>query len=170
MLASERQEPLGKRGGAVRALKSIVCRPSHASSVRRKIAKQHLHIAYDNGQEIVEVVGYAARELADGLHLLGLSQCCLGLAAFGNLGGDTLLQSFIQLLKVLRGLLSLTARCKQFALVATAIGRIENGDTNEEELATLTLSLDSVDQHGQSLAVAPDEFERDLIEKPLHTQ
>ena len=42
----------------------------------------HVERAYNDGKHIVEVVGYAARQLTDRLHLLGMSQL-----SFGGLAG-----------------------------------------------------------------------------------
>ena len=45
-----------------------------------------LEVAEDHGQQIVEVVGDAAGELADRLHLLRFAQHPFGLGAFGHVG------------------------------------------------------------------------------------
>ena len=42
-------------------------------------------IADDHREHVVEVVGQAAGELADGLHLLGLGQGSLGAALLGDI-------------------------------------------------------------------------------------
>ena len=50
-------------------------------------AAQEIGRRTDDGQEVVEVVRDAAGQLADGLHLLGLAQRFLALAAFGDVDG-----------------------------------------------------------------------------------
>ncbi len=69
--------------------------------------EDHVQGADDHGQQIVEVVGHAAGEAADGLHALGVHQVLLGpgflLQGFGDLFG----QQFIDALEVLFGPLGL---------------------------------------------------------------
>ncbi len=55
---------------------------------RPVIGEQKLGIADDRGQHIVEVMGDAARELADGLHLLGLVELLLAVALLGGVEGE----------------------------------------------------------------------------------
>ena len=43
----------------------------------------------DDGEDVVEVMGDAARELADRIHLLGLTQPLLGLVLLGQVGGGS---------------------------------------------------------------------------------
>ena len=50
--------------------------------------RQQLGVAEDRGQEIVEVVGDAAGELADRIHLLRLDQLRFELPAFGDIDAD----------------------------------------------------------------------------------
>src|SRR5207253_2915546 len=54
-----------------------------------KFVESHLTIAHDDGEQVVEVVGDAARELADGFHLLGLAVLFFELLAFGDIGPRT---------------------------------------------------------------------------------
>ncbi len=58
-------------------------------------ALEHVQDAHDGGEEVVEVVGHAPRELADHLHLLrlpelrlGLREARLGANPVGHVGGD----------------------------------------------------------------------------------
>ncbi|MNC91461.1 hypothetical protein D3C83_77300 [compost metagenome] len=46
---------------------------------------QHLGVAEDHGQHVVEVVGDPARELTDGFHLLRLPQLILEAPAVGEI-------------------------------------------------------------------------------------
>ena len=62
-----------------------------------------IDIADDDGQQIVEIVGDAAGELADRLHLLRLAQRFFRLLAIGDRGGDPLLQRCIELAQRLLG-------------------------------------------------------------------
>ena len=45
---------------------------------------QEVQVADDDAQQIVEVMGDAASDLADGVHLLGAAQGLLGEFLFGN--------------------------------------------------------------------------------------
>jgi predicted porin len=49
-----------------------------------KFGFQETEISHDNGEKIIEVVGYAAGKLANRLHFLGLAQGCLGLLVLGK--------------------------------------------------------------------------------------
>jgi hypothetical protein len=61
-------------------------RPLQPTRFSRKIALQGVQIAHNDLQQIVEIVRHAARQLADGLHLLRLAQGLLVLAQlFGAL-------------------------------------------------------------------------------------
>ena len=103
LLAREGQQALGQRRTAFRALYCAVDQPLQARVVREALAQQ-VEVAHDSHQQIVEVVRHAACELADGLHLLGLSQLLLCLLAGGDL--------FHQLSRTL--LDALLERCGQF--------------------------------------------------------
>ncbi len=50
---------------------------------------QQFQRAHDNGQHIVEVVGDAAGQLADGLHLLRLAQLVFQAVLLGDIDADT---------------------------------------------------------------------------------
>ena len=45
-------------------------------------------VAADDGEQVVEVVGHAAGQAADGLHLLRLAELLLQLAALGDIDSD----------------------------------------------------------------------------------
>ena len=62
---------------------------------------QMLDIAADHGQEIVEVVRYAAGQLPDRFHLLRLTKRVLGALPLPGLLGDPLLQGLVHMLEVL---------------------------------------------------------------------
>ncbi len=76
LLARESEQLAGQAGGAVRVgadLLDVVI-----VAVAGRVAHQHeVAIADDRGQDVVEVVGDAAGELADGLHLRGLGDLAL---------------------------------------------------------------------------------------------
>ena len=92
LAASECQKPVRQRrrarargGRRVHETRDIV------GSLGRHAPAHQIERAYDAGQKIVEVVGDAAGELADRLHLLGLPKRLLGRRKFDfrrSLGGD----------------------------------------------------------------------------------
>jgi len=55
-------------------------------------AKHQIERADDDAQEVVEVVGDAAGQLPDRLHLLGLDQARLRAFAFGDLGSQPIVR------------------------------------------------------------------------------
>jgi hypothetical protein len=59
-----------------------------------------LEIALDDGQQIIEIMGYAAGQLADRLHLLGLPQRLLDPHPGGDLAADALLQRLVEMLEI----------------------------------------------------------------------
>ena len=61
-----------------------------------QLVVQYVEVAEDGLKQVVEVMGDAAGELADGLHLLGLPQGLLRLLALRHLRPDAFLQSGIQ--------------------------------------------------------------------------
>ena len=75
--------------------------PLEAVGPLRQAALQEFDVADDDGEQVVEIVGDAAGELANGLHLLGLPQSLLGLQALGDLLRDPLLQGLVQALEFL---------------------------------------------------------------------
>ena len=58
------------------------------SSLVGSASEQELGAAQDDGQQVVEVVGDAARQLADGVHLLRLPELLLERAPLGDVEGD----------------------------------------------------------------------------------
>ena len=82
--AAEREQPSGQPGGALcRVLNCADAR--QARIVRPLVVTKHIRRAADHGEQVVEVVGDAASELADGLHLLRLAQLLLECQALGDL-------------------------------------------------------------------------------------
>jgi hypothetical protein len=78
LLAAEREGLAGQPGGPLRGRLDQVDVLSRGI-VRGEPHKEEGDAASDHGQQVVEVVGDAARELADRLHLLGLGELGLGL-------------------------------------------------------------------------------------------
>ena len=84
LAAGEGEQLAGQRRGAARGLDHrlgeadplVLGEPGPA---------QHVGRALDDGQQIVEIVGDAAGELAERLHLVRLAQLLLGLAALADL-------------------------------------------------------------------------------------
>ena len=86
LLAREGEQTVGQRCGALGALLRHVARAGDARGRGRgrqvrELAVDDLKPAEHDGQEVVEVVGDAAGELPDRLHLLRLAQRFLGLLA-----------------------------------------------------------------------------------------
>ena len=76
LLAAERQQLTGESRGALGGLadlRDIVAAPVG----RAKILEQQVGVASDRREDVVEVVGDAARETPNGLHLLRLTQLLL---------------------------------------------------------------------------------------------
>ena len=103
LAAGEGQQPLGECGRALGARHGVVEGAAHAG-VRRhpEPARDDLEIAGDDLEQVVEVVGDPAGELADGLHLLALAQRVVGLLAFGHRSGHPILQRRVQGRELLR--------------------------------------------------------------------
>ena len=72
LAAAEREQLPGQRGGAIRRETDLVEMPG-LDAPRRQHLREQLAVALDRRQQVVEVVGDAAGELADGLHLLRLA-------------------------------------------------------------------------------------------------
>ena len=66
------------------AARPISCRSSRRGSARRSPDDQELGVAQDGRQQVVEVVGDAARELTDRLHLLRLPELVLEALPVGD--------------------------------------------------------------------------------------
>ena len=73
LLAAEGEELAGERRGALRGLADLV-EPAVVLCAGPSSRGRELAVAEDHAQEVVEVVGDAAGELPDRLHLLGLAE------------------------------------------------------------------------------------------------
>ena len=82
--ASNCEASLAPRRDASSALSARRC----DALVARDACTNHVEVADDRGQQIVEVVRDATGELADRLHLLRLSQRILGTASLGHVAQD----------------------------------------------------------------------------------
>lgn len=89
LLSAECQQLPGEACGAVGCLLDALNFMVHGAG-RFQLLQQHLGVSVDHHQQIVEVVGYAAGEAADGVHLLRLSQLFFQLAPVGNVFGHQL--------------------------------------------------------------------------------
>ena len=65
-------------------------------------------------------------------------------------------------------LFRLAPRQQQLPLVASAVGRIEQGDPVEERCAVRIATLARVDQHREDSVVAAHELECDFVREALH--
>jgi hypothetical protein len=74
LAAGEGQETLGERGGPPRAVQRLAGRAPEPRRLFGQVAVDGVEIADDHLEQVVEVVGDAPGELADGLHFLGLTQ------------------------------------------------------------------------------------------------
>ena len=86
LLPCEGEQPAGELGGAPHAFDAKVLAAGDARHRRRavqggELAPDHVEPALHDGEQIVEIVGDAAGELADRLHLLRLAQRLLRLLA-----------------------------------------------------------------------------------------
>ena len=91
LLTRKGQQPLGQRLGAARAAHGVVGRslkPRDVDFAAAQVALQGFEVADDDGEKIVEVMGDAARELSDALHLLGLPRALFGRALFREIPCD----------------------------------------------------------------------------------
>ena len=84
---AERQQALRQFGAALAGL-PISSASCFRSCRAFSCSLEKFGIADDHGQQIVEVVGDAAGELADGLHLLRLDELLLGALALGQIVDD----------------------------------------------------------------------------------
>ena len=89
-----------ERGGAGRALHRIVEMHHHLAAGAVQPPQRKVDSADHHGQHVVEVVGDAAGQLADRLHLLDLAELGLGGLALGGLG----LQRLVRLPQLLGAL------------------------------------------------------------------
>ena len=97
LTAREGQQALGQRSGALGAAMRILRRPLEAGRVAAggaDMALQGLQVAEDDGEQVVEVMGDAAGELADRFHLLGLAQRSFHALALRRLGRQSIVGGF----------------------------------------------------------------------------
>ena len=83
--AGEGEQAAGQRGGAGGALHRIVEVELDLAARAVQLAPGEIEAADDDREHIVEIVGDAAGELADRLHLLDLAELRLGGGALGRL-------------------------------------------------------------------------------------
>ena len=83
--AGEGEQAAGEGGGAGRALHRIVEVEFDLAARAVQLAPGEVEPADDDRQHVVEIVGDAAGQLADRLHLLDLAQLGLGRGALGRL-------------------------------------------------------------------------------------
>ena len=83
LLAAEGQQLPDERGSAIGGFADMVKRGSQSFILLRFLLHQ-LAVAFDDGQQIIEVVSDAAGQGADGFHLLLLTKLLLHLAHFGD--------------------------------------------------------------------------------------
>ena len=76
-LAGQRRRPRRRLDDRLGVAEALV--------VGQRGAAEHVGRALDDGQQIVEIVGDAAGQLAERLHLVGLAQLVLGLGALADL-------------------------------------------------------------------------------------
>ncbi len=84
--AGEGEQAAGERGGAGRALHRIVEVELDLAARAVQLAPGEIEAADDDREHVVEIVGDAAGQLADRLHLLDLAELRLGGGALGRLG------------------------------------------------------------------------------------
>ncbi len=98
LAAREGQQPLSQRCRPLGALLGMIERTLGADVAAGGFqrAPAHVDIADHHRQQIVEIMGDTAGELADRLHLLCLAQRALGQFALGDGLGDALLQRLVE--------------------------------------------------------------------------
>ena len=84
---AEREE-LARQGGTAVGRPADLLHASRLRPVGRQGSQEQVAVARDDIQEVVEVVGHAGGELADGLELLGLQELRLEPLALGDVVGD----------------------------------------------------------------------------------
>ena len=72
LAAAEGQQLAGERGGALRGHQNLF-RGGAVGIVGRLVVANHLGVAFDDGQQVIEVVRDAAGELSDRLQFLRLA-------------------------------------------------------------------------------------------------
>ncbi len=87
LLPRKGHHALGQRGATLGAARGGLHQRAQPLVGRHALAQQ-LQAAEHGHQQVVEVMGHAAREAADGLHLQGLAQLGFGGLALGHIAGD----------------------------------------------------------------------------------
>ena len=87
LLAAEGQQLAGQRSGAIGGVGDLLGRAAQRG-VGADALQQELGVPGDHHQQIVEVVGDAAGEAADGFHLLRLAELLFEGAALGDVFGE----------------------------------------------------------------------------------
>ena len=91
LLARECEQALGQRGGAFGGLHGGVDETADAEFVGLHAPPHHVERTDDHAQHVVEVMGDAAGQLADRVHLLRLAQLALGLFPLIDLSEQALI-------------------------------------------------------------------------------
>ena len=87
LLAAEGQQLAGEGGGAVGCLLDGLDLLVHGAALFQ-LLQQDLGVSVDDHQQVVEVVGDAAGQAADGIHFLRLAKLLFELTAVGDVFGD----------------------------------------------------------------------------------
>ncbi len=87
LLAAERQELARQAGGALAGSPDLLDR-REVLGVGAQLGRQQLRVAENCGQQVVEVVGDAARELSDRIHLLSYAELLRHRIAFGDVAEE----------------------------------------------------------------------------------
>ena len=89
LLAAESKQLAGQRRGALRCAQNLIDVMSREGiAVRQAGCEAQIGVAEDHHEHVVEVVGHAAGQTADGIHLLRLLQLLLQLGFKGNVTLD----------------------------------------------------------------------------------
>ena len=135
-----------------------------------QVSKCGIQAADDDGQQIVEIMRDAARQLADRFHLLALTQRVFGLQALRYRVGDPSFECLVELTQLRIGSLGGAARLQQLAFVTASIGRVEDRDAREQMPRFAIASLDRIHEHRKTPSILPGELQRDFVEETLHAQ
>ena len=94
LLAAEGQQLAGQRRPRARRPCGSRSTSGGAGSSGGERREHELAVAGDHGEQVVEVVGHAAGQPPDGLHLLRLAELLLGVSALGHLPAQRQVQPF----------------------------------------------------------------------------
>ena len=164
----QRGRPLGARAGHV--AKPLQPLRSGRPATRWQLAAHAVEAADDHGQQVVEVVGDAAGELADRLHLLRLPQLLLRLQPLRDLGSDPFLQLVIELGDQRGRFAGGVTRLQQLLFVTAAVAAVEHGDQHGRRSIVLAGAESGIQDRRQPIPVLADDVERDLPHFALHRQ